>query len=50
MGLIGKFFEKLQVTKKPAKGNAPIEKTAEMLDEALFWHLVDLSRYNTPTP
>ena len=49
MGIFDKLFGKTQPSKQEvSKTNLQdIEKTSEMLDEALFWNIVDLSIKNT---
>lgn len=48
MGIFDKFFKTNQPSKKenPKTFNQEIEKTSEMLDEELFWSIIDLSIKN----
>jgi hypothetical protein len=49
MGIFDKLFGKNEPTKKKETKtyNQEIEKTSEMLDETVFWNIVDLSFENT---
>ncbi|MEP1489133.1 MAG: DUF4240 domain-containing protein [Algibacter sp.] len=49
MGIFDKLFGKNKSNKKekPKTYNQEIEKTSEMLDETVFWNIVDLSIKNT---
>lgn len=49
MGIFGKLFGKSQPNEEKSKTNnfSDIEKTAEMLDEAIFWEIIDKSLQNT---
>ncbi|QNK79048.1 DUF4240 domain-containing protein [Winogradskyella sp. PAMC22761] len=49
MGIFDKLFGKNEPTKKKVTKtyNQEIEKTSEMLDETVFWNIVDLSFENT---
>lgn len=49
MGLFGKLFGKSQLDKKISSqpNFSNIEKTAEMLDENIFWNIIDNSLKNT---
>lgn len=49
MGIFDKLFGKKESTKKeiPKTYNQEIEKTSEMLDETIFWNIVDSSVKNT---
>ena len=49
MGIFDKLFGKNKPVKKekPKTFNQEIEKTSEMLDETIFWDIVDLSVKNT---
>lgn len=49
MGLFGKLFGKSQPNEEKSTTNnfSHIEKTAEMLDETIFWNIVDGSIKNT---
>lgn len=49
MGIFDKFFGKKEPAKKetPKTNNQEIEKTSEMLDETIFWNIVDSSIKNT---
>jgi len=48
MGLFGKLFGKSQPNEKKSITNnfSDIEKTAEMIDETIFWNIVDKSSEN----
>jgi hypothetical protein len=46
MGIFDKLFGKKET---PKTNNQEIEKTSEMLDEAIFWNIVDSSVRNTKT-
>lgn len=49
MGIFDKLFGKKEQTKRetPKTFNQEIEKTSEMLDETIFWNIVDSSVKNT---
>ena len=49
MGIFDKLFGKKEQAKKetPKTFNQEIEKTNEMLDETIFWNIVDASVKNT---
>ena len=49
MGIFDKLFGKKESTKKetPKNYNQEIEKTSKMLDETIFWNIVDSSVKNT---
>jgi len=49
MGIFDKLFGKKEQAKKetPKTYNQEIEKTSEMLDETIFWNIVDSSAKNT---